>query len=287
MPSSLAKHSPVEWTGTVFLPNGQPAAGAELVLQLTNDLLYLDPARQVLAENGETNPPPDGSRLKSSFAIANADGHFHLQPLENAAALLVIHPQGFTWLAPGELKDELVVHLQPLGRIEGTFRFGSQPGANEDISLGANEPRLHLFSQPIETTTDAAGHFVFTNLPAIQFCVARMFRTYPSGTNRGSSCRIFLNSPDVGTMLWAGLLRLSSEHTNILVKGGETTEVEVGGTGRPVIGKLAKAGLGFRWSQARVQLDQQGLPKYEVQSYFCASCRGRQLPRGERGTWRL
>ncbi|UCF17693.1 MAG: redoxin domain-containing protein, partial [Phycisphaerales bacterium] len=115
-----------------------------------------------------------------------------------------------------EFKASQTITLSPWGRIEGTLRIGTQPGADRLVAF-LHESRSHMEQPRIyyeyETQTDKNGRFAFTRVFPGKGVVTRAI---PMGT-RG---RRFSHSVDVE------------------VKSGQTARVQIGGTGRPVIGKV-------------------------------------------------
>ncbi len=122
-----------------------------------------------------------------------------------------------------QVSSNTIVTLQRWGRIEGTLILGGQPRANETIQLGsrsfrhADSTRLSLF---MSTKTDANGRFVF--------------ETVPAGEPRVDWCPGFRDGK-------AGIVPLS-HGVPVAVKPGETAQVTLGGTGRPVVGKVVVPG---------------------------------------------
>jgi hypothetical protein len=106
--------------------------------------------------------------------------------------------------------------LQSWATVQGTLMIGSKPGADQQVDLQAfnawtpNQPRV-FFSYT--TTTDSQGHFHFDRVPPESVQVSRMV---PSGQSS-----------------------MQSETTPVNPEPGKTSTVQIGGTGRPIIGKFA------------------------------------------------
>ena len=108
--------------------------------------------------------------------------------------------------------------LRPWGRVEGTLRIGAKPGAGERVVLSLPpispeaDPRTYY---DYKAETDAQGRFVFERVVPRRASVSRAIEPTPN---------LFTLGP------WVP----------VEVKPGETAQVSVGGTGRPVIGRAVK-----------------------------------------------
>ncbi len=104
----------------------------------------------------------------------------------------------------------------PWGRVEGTLRIGGKPGAGEQIQLSAvsdEQAREGLVSFLSNATADADGRFAFDRVPPGKVHVARTVRLSDRMTT-------------------------STHATAVEVGPGQTARIEVGGTGRPVVGRV-------------------------------------------------
>ncbi|MGA3144294.1 MAG: carboxypeptidase-like regulatory domain-containing protein, partial [Verrucomicrobiota bacterium] len=89
-------------TGTVLLPNGQPAVGAQVALAVSGYQLELDQAKLVEASgHGEV------------LVTADRDGHFILPSAEYAEGIVAVSENGYAELEMHEFTNSLKIMLQP------------------------------------------------------------------------------------------------------------------------------------------------------------------------------
>jgi hypothetical protein len=212
----------------VKLPDGKPLAGAEVVL--------VSPSQPAFLTNGLA---PEGNDHR--IARTGADGHFTFPPQEPPYTIVVLHDRGFAEqtirsagaLLPAELK------VRAWGRVEGTLRIGRRPGAGQPLALsydrtGDTPATIPWWSG--KATTDDAGRFAFERVMPGEVTIAReiLIKRMPSSQTWGQS-----------------------QTTRVEVSPGTTARFDIGGTGRPVIGKLtAPAGMAgpIDWTFSRNNL---------------------------------
>jgi len=139
------------------------------------------------------------------LVAAARDGRFSFPPTARVAGIVAVNEKGYGQVEPKDFTNDLKVILQPWGQVEGVLRVGNQMGANEEVhlSLFNRIGSLEFDYRAFDAMTDRDGKFVFTCVPP------------------GVSCVFHKGIGDRFT-----------------VKSGETNRITVGGTGRPVIGKL-------------------------------------------------
>jgi peroxiredoxin len=199
--------------GVVLTPDGSPASGRTVYFSRLKDLIFL--------EGPKLTPKKVSARVRST--VTDDAGRFSFAPDIDAFAVVVADDAGFAEVRVEDLKSSPEVRLQPWGRVEGSLKIGTQPGANETVRLaGAFAPYAYYprplppYSISAQTTTDAAGRFVFQRVPPVDV-------------------KIF-HAPKVGRSE-AGLLPMA-QITNITLKAGETRVVTLGGQGRPLVGRI-------------------------------------------------
>lgn len=189
--------------GTVLLPNGQPAAGAQVALEVsTYNWAMVSHAKLIWGWGA-------GIETATLPVEADEDGRIFFPPTADVVAIVAVHEQGYVRVGLKEFENRSKIALQPWGRIEGVLRLGTQPGTNELVLLFA-APALHgipFDSQAYHDKTDRDGKFVFTDVPPGTWLISH-----------GSE-------PP-----WDG--------DPVTVEAGKTNHVTIGGTGRPVIGRL-------------------------------------------------
>ncbi len=210
-------------TGRIVTPDGKPASYAKVIYA--------------------TSSPSDGIGLTMSYleghahrtAESDQDGVFKLLPMEldTAAgekyAFVVIHDAGFLRVEQEEFEKtyDTAIHpnaapikLQPWGKIEGTLRIGSKPGQGLTVDLRSVDRQRGVARIDIHDSakTDEEGRFLLRKVAPGVYYLNQMLYVSTGG---GGSMGFALN----------GMM--------VSVKPGESQTVQLGGTGRPVVGKIA------------------------------------------------
>ena len=171
-------------------------------------------------------------RAGSLSVRSDKDGRFAFATGKQWTDLVVRHSQGFAHVSSGQMPTDGRIVIQPWARIEGTLRVGDKPLAGQEISLRSDRanlvPTTNLSTPQIfasshvlyvqRAQTDQNGRFVF---PRVVPGVAMLGRL----VSRTIDDRV----------------RIGHIHTMIAIKTapGTTVHVELGGSGRPVVGKVA------------------------------------------------
>jgi uncharacterized GH25 family protein len=210
--------------GVVLLPNGKPATDAEVAL--------LVPTKYVAVGKGTFQAYE--ARQEGLVVRAGSDGHFSLPLEEGAFGIVAVHDQGFAYIPSEELRSSPQIQLQPWGRIEGTLHIGSRLGTNELVILESGNPlfgeaQINFDQEAFQARTDSSGRFVLTFVPPGERRIARII---PQGDRS-----------------W-----VHSAATLVMVKPGEVTHLNMGGSGRTVIGKLHLTGREPDWQHVHVSL---------------------------------
>ncbi len=194
--------------GIVRFQDGRPAANAEVILSTPSQGAYIT--------NGRNEQKQD-----SQFVETEADGQFSFPAQIEPYLLLVLHDKGYAEVKEVTLKTDPNVVIEPWGRVEGQFRIGSKAGANKEIGLWYDrpepEPNTPRVYHDCRAVTDSKGHFVFERVPAGLAQVGRVIKTGESST---------------------GWFAPTSHAVPIEIKAGDTITVTIGGTGRPITGKV-------------------------------------------------
>jgi len=216
---------------TVLTPDGAPAARAKVAIP--------GPGEQVVVSGGELQEQGGGNGNMGGLIVGlirqfrqprrrltdvhetDKDGKLRAEAKNANCWIVVTHPTGYAELPGMPSSNPRIVKLKAWARIEGTFQVARQPKANTWISgsraqyfFGQNSPQI--MAQSLRAT-DAQGRFVFDRVvPGRQ----QISWARPNGSGDGQMT--------------------SSMTMTATCPPGETTHVNLGAEGRPVIGQLRK-----------------------------------------------
>ncbi len=192
--------------GLVRGPDGTPLAGAAVFLATRS--------RRLRLQNGR----PDPAWLDPGMTMETGrDGRFAFRPPGERASVVVLHDLGFAQRDANELAGSPELTIEAWARIEGVVRVGAKPGAGQSIRVEDHRSILlegHGQAWHYRAEADEGGRFLVD-------------RVMPSDRVRVQR--------QVGTRL-GGLAATSTPPLDI--RPGETVRVEIGGTGRPILGRL-------------------------------------------------
>ncbi len=205
--------------GMVLLPNGEPAAGADVGLQVEGGHLMLALNKAWLEKGVEMR--------------ADADGQFSFSTEKKPLNVYALNAQGYAMISAEALATAQKIVLQPWGRIEGILKLPGESGSNWFISIFSVPAGNPIDIPPQETITGSNGQFTIRHVPPGAWQIGGQV------VERGGGAKSLPN-----------LAR------TITVKPGETTRVEMAVTGQIIIGKLAaKTGQAdINWREASVAL---------------------------------
>jgi RNA polymerase sigma factor (sigma-70 family) len=203
----LIRANPIR--GAVLYPDGS-AAGEGLV--------YLVPAGDALElRNGDV---PQNWRQEKIHSQVSPEGRFTLPPQKEDWLLVALSDAGFARVLQRDLPAGNILRLRPWARVSGTVRVGTKPAAllelrlqPEDTDMPAGEEDPRIFQQ-YDFATDANGRF---QLPRVMPGRYDVIRVVPSGVRRITFVKL----------------------AAIDLVAGRSHELTIGGTGRPVTGRLA------------------------------------------------
>ena len=203
-----------DFDATVLTPDGRPAAQAKVAIGIAGS--------QINFKNGDID---DSSTFAERHETDDA-GHLHFPPQDGPFWLVITHPSGFVLFKPTPESNRRIINLDPWSRVEGTFRVAGRPQANVKIWLSTNPIGNNLFGPNVprlftdyQVTTGPDGRFVFE-------------RVIPGRGRIGRS--ILLTVSDGATELTSSGMVAAS------YPSGKTVQIDLGGAGRPVIGKLRR-----------------------------------------------
>jgi len=214
--------------GVVLLPDGRPAAGAQVA--------WADKQRGLLIGKGRFLP--QGGR---AIPALGPDGAFEVWSDPDSQLLVAVHPEGIAEILLADLPTDRRLRLQPFGRIEGTAILKGQPATGRRVGLSdpfmdPDQRGIQLDLTAFSGLVDAEGRFAIEQIPPREWAAYLL----PAGT--GS---------------W-------THKTMVKVRGGETTKVDIQSRGRPVVGRAsvtnADPDTEIRWKVQAEQLSRISTP---------------------------
>jgi peroxiredoxin len=193
--------------GIVLLPDGEPAAQAEVAVATEKNWLILNSGRFEHDRNFAT-------------VMTGPDGRFTLPPQDNEFVLIVTSDAGYAEVSSDDFAKSSRLVLQPWGKIEGGVRIGPRPGSDQEVQFQPFSPgrkRGFLVSHRYTTQTDDRGRFRFDRVIPGSGRASRVVAVELSGgATRATPC-------------WP---------ESVYIKPGQTAQVTIGGKGRPVTGRI-------------------------------------------------
>jgi hypothetical protein len=137
-------------------------------------------------------------------------GQFRLPANPDLKKVMAVCPWGYAEATPEQLATEPVLQLRPWGRVTGTLTRRARPMAGIRLRLACKTSDWETFAldyDAFQTRTDAAGHFVFEQVPPGAYWVKRPIKN-----------------------LWERKMAAASDFSlrQVTVRAGETTEVQLG-----------------------------------------------------------
>ncbi len=193
-------------SGVVHGRDGRPLAGAKVILSTKSLRAQL--------YNGEFH---EGAYPQ---VLTGADGRFLFPAQTEPYRVFVDHESGFAEADEKALALSSPLTIQPWGRIEGIVKIGARPAAGVRVRLSETDNRwapdeAMPITQAQELLTDAWGHYVFEHVIPARLSVSRIFALERSNFHVGTGCA-----------------------RTVAVQPDRTTFVDLGGTGRPVVGRF-------------------------------------------------
>jgi hypothetical protein len=200
-----------EVAATVLTPEGIPAVRAKVVIGLAESTIRI--------QGGEVDSLADASAFRETDAV----GRFHLTARAPDFWLVITHPSGCVQINGLPNSNPGVIRLAPWARAEGAFRAGRKVQRHAKVSIIGGH-QLYWPNGPFcvinYQETDSDGRFVFE-------------RVFP-GTGRIGRSFVFNPRND-------SLAMTSRSWLPATFLAGKTATIDLGTTGRPVIGQLRRA----------------------------------------------
>jgi RNA polymerase sigma factor (sigma-70 family) len=193
----------VPLSGIVRGAGDQPLAGALVALSNSDNDVRIKSGTMI-----SNRTVGEATQLKTG-----PDGRYAFRPQGKPAAIVVVHDAGFAVRTAEQLAASTDVTIHPWARIEGVLKVGSHIAPKQKVSAWMVN---QTFSGRVDydTVTDAQGRFIFERVtPGVMM----VYRNVDHQDHQG----------------WT-----PSNPVFVDVSPGLTLHVQVGGAGRPVIGRL-------------------------------------------------
>ena len=223
-----------DFNAMVLTPDGRPAAKAQVALGVAGS--------RINVKNGEFEPMlTDAARAETDAA-----GRLHFPPQDKPFYLVITHPSGYAQFKPGPVSNRRIINLDPGAASKGRIGSAGSRCANMAITINREDATMygkdvpHIFTV-YDTTTGPDGRFVFERVVAGSGWIGRrVIMTADDGAaEAASSCWVRTKFPL-----------------------GKTVHVDLGGSGRLVVGKLQAPAPGIErkvlWSFATIRANPLG-----------------------------
>jgi hypothetical protein len=235
-------------TGVVRLPDGRAAIHA--VVMLSAEEAHQDNRFPTRLQTVCMKLPGefDLVRSQASSTSTDSEGRFSFEPKLAMKRILVAHKSGYADVSLQQLAVSPIVMLQPWGRVIGTLRIGNLPGTNETLYL-RDWGWAYLFSPclqiDLEAHTDSEGHFSLEGVPPGEWQISHEVRFHSAapGADERKPVKIRIGR---GTSMFLPPRSGPGVSQLIHVEPGQTAHVNLGGTGRRLVGKVNPKGINQR-----------------------------------------
>jgi RNA polymerase sigma factor (sigma-70 family) len=198
--------------GKVQTPDGQPLSGALIRAAWPGAMVRLYHV---------TNTIPTNARISRTWTTSARDGTFAIglpsMPARGQAVAVVNSDAGYAVATADDLSANSNVVVQAWGRIEGVLRIGRTLGTNQQVNIGiwgtSETYEWNIVGHGISVQTDAEGRFVFPRVAPGDVWLTRSVAVRP-GDGRQSG------------------------HYHVRVGPGENLQVNLGGTGCLLTGRV-------------------------------------------------
>ncbi|MCL2349719.1 MAG: carboxypeptidase regulatory-like domain-containing protein [Planctomycetaceae bacterium] len=203
---------------TVLNADGKPVAGADVLLGIAG--------AQIFVNEGEAGTSTYCDRQKT-----RENGQFSFPPQKSQYELIVLHDDGVAWVFCDPNDPPKTITLERWAKIEGTLKLGDPKTKEEKVIIwGPGRTAMPDRSRFMERETRASINF--NNMTTVA----------PDGTFRFT--KVLPGELQIGRYITYNhtdhsLASTMSHSKPITVAPGETKQIDIGGGGRTVVGKLA------------------------------------------------
>ena len=196
-------------TVTAYDPDGTPAKNAQWGTATAGQFLNVQNGQTIMGQNAVGPARTTGS-----------DGKI-LAPAGDAFTLVVVDSNGWAQVNSADIPASHEVHLSPWGRVTGKLMIGRNPGVNQQVGVFHQQvyrnPGMQAYVNfGSYVKTDNQGNFVLERIQPGQ-AVAYLLKQKTIGGNT---------------------IGMAGEMEGVNVVAGKTTVVQIGGKGRPIVGRV-------------------------------------------------
>lgn len=197
-------------SGIVLLPGGQPAAGAEVCLATRERRAFFKLGRF------------DRNQNQAELVKTDAAGRFTFLPPDDEQFLLIaVHDAGIAEVLGKDLTPAGELKLIPWGKLQVRSLVANKPDAKREVvffprSDAARKTQPFIWDYGCRGITDDDGRFEFDRIPP----------------GPGSAGRTVI------TQFLRSTQHAYGWQTPVEIRPNETATVTIGGTGRPLIGRV-------------------------------------------------
>ena len=152
------------------------------------------------------------------YTNTDSGGHFVLSAEDKSGLLVVLHEEGWKKILIDETGNLGYISVEPWSVVRGKAWISTEPAVSQRIKFFVQEPyneNIPNLQWDTMTITGKYGEFVLPHVPAGDIMVGIVYSPKRVGQGGIWASRVYLNT-----------------------KPGETYEVQIGGTGRAVIGRV-------------------------------------------------
>ena len=247
--------------GRVVNQNGEPIKDAVV--------LYVLPGRRAEIQDStyESNGLTD--------TVSDSEGNFRLPLQDQTYAIMVIADEGFAYILEDDFaKAKQQIEIEPWATIRGTCKIGDKPTAGEKVWM-YNTSRVEKLENLHKSflywgVLGTDGSYEISRVPPnMPFTIGRLVSSNPKFGGK------------------------SGRHTHtkqIEAQPGELMKVDIGNTGRPLIGRFKKpydaSRLANNWNEGTAYLQRASAPGEHIPQYHFninddGSFRVEDLPAGD------
>lgn len=163
---------------------------------------------------------------RQNVLTTNMAGQFQTAHQSEQVNLVVLDDYGYAQVTIKQLRENQgTITLSPWCVITGKLLIGDQPGRGTAISTGLHNVKIGKIMFASNTITDQDGYFKMDRIPSGPMSVGRQIK-------QGSTVAVGVNP------------------VKFELKPGQIIDVQIGGTGRPVVGQFAWHNKTFKKSLA-------------------------------------